>query len=43
MLVLGNEALEVRFRVSESVRPRHANRVKALRTRLLGERRLDRA
>jgi hypothetical protein len=42
MLALRDEALEVGLRGSDCVRPRHADRVEALRARLIAKRRLDR-
>jgi len=42
VLAFGDEALEVRLRVSNRIRPRYANGVKTLRARLFGERCLNR-
>jgi hypothetical protein len=41
MLAFGDESLEVRLRLRDRVRPRHADDVETLRARLIGERALD--
>jgi hypothetical protein len=43
VVALRDEAFEIRLRVSKRVRLRHADDIEALRARLGGERRLDRA
>jgi hypothetical protein len=42
VLAFGNELLEMALGFPDRIRPRYADRVEALRARLVGERALDR-